>query len=195
MPTALSSLTVETAMGLARPFFATGGTMHFLLRLQKVLIRIEEYIAAWLLMAMTAVVFWGIMERFVIRGGFGFTDELSRYISIWAVFFGGCLGVVKNAHIGVEVFVKPLPRSFQRPLAVLANSICMVFMGLAAWYGWDYFMRLARTTQTSPAMEIPMYLVFLAVPIGCALMCVHYLVLSALIASGGVVESVREEAL
>jgi C4-dicarboxylate transporter DctQ subunit len=167
--------------------------MQFLLRLQKVLIRIEEYIAAWLLIAMTAAVFWGILERFVIRGGFGFTDELSRYISIWAVFFGGCLGVVKNAHIGVEVFVKPLPRSFQRPMAVLANGICMVFMGFAAWYGWDYFIRLSKTTQTSPAMGIPMSLVFLAVPIGCALMCVHYLILSAVIASGGGMESAREE--
>jgi len=169
--------------------------MQFLLRLQKALIRMEEYIAAWLLIAMTAVVFWGILERFVLKAGFGFTDELSRYISIWAVFFGGCLGVVKNAHIGVEVFIKPLPESFQRPLAVLANGICMVFMGLAAWYGWEYFIRLSKTSQTSPAMEIPMYLVFLAVPIGCALMCIHYLVLSALIASGGSMESTQEEAV
>jgi len=169
--------------------------MQFLLRLQKMLIRIEEYIAAWLLIAMTTVVFWGILERFVIRGGFGFTDELSRYISIWAVFFGGCLGVVKNAHIGVEVFVKPLPQKFQRPLAVLANLLCMVFMGLAAWHGWDYFIRLSNTTQTSPAMGVPMYLVFLAVPIGCALMCIHYLILSAVLANGGSMESTQEEAV
>ena len=169
--------------------------MRFLLRLQRVLIRIEEYIAAWLLIAMMAVIFWGILERFVIRGGFGFTDELSRYISIWAVFFGGCLGVVKNAHIGVEVFVKPLPKRIQRPLAVLANIICMVFMGLAAWHGWDYFIRLSNTTQTSPAMGAPMYLVFLAVPIGCALMCFHYLILSAVIANGGSMESTQEEAV
>lgn len=169
--------------------------MLFLLRLQAVLIRIEEYIAAWLLIAMTTVVFWGILERFVIQSGFGFTDELSRYISIWAVFFGGCLGVVKNAHIGVEVFVKPLPQRFQRPLAVLANTLCMLFMGLAAWHGWEYFIRLGKTTQTSPAMGIPMALVFLAVPIGCALMCVHYLVLASVIASGGSMESTQEEAV
>ncbi|MCC8193171.1 MAG: TRAP transporter small permease [Deltaproteobacteria bacterium] len=166
--------------------------MHSLLRLQKILIRIEEYIAAWLLIAMTAVVFWGILERFVIKAGFGFTDELSRYISIWAVFFGGCLGVVKNAHIGVEVFVKPLPQRVQRPLAVLANGLCMIFMGLTAWYGWEYFLRLGKTSQTSPAMEIPMYLVFMAVPIGCALMCLHYLVLSAVIATGGGMENSPE---
>ncbi len=167
--------------------------MLFLLRLQRILIRIEEYVTAWLLIAMTGVVFWGILERFVIRAGFGFTDELSRYISIWAVFFGGCLGVVKNAHIGVEVFVKPLPRQWQRPLALLAGCICAVFMGLASWYGWQYCLRLAKTSQTSPAMEIPMYLVFMAVPIGCALMCVHYLVLSALVAGGGGMDRAGEE--
>lgn len=55
---------------------------RYLLILRKNLMRIEFLFCGLLLIAMTAVISYGMFERFVIRHGVGWTDELSRYLSI-----------------------------------------------------------------------------------------------------------------
>lgn len=58
----------------------------FLFTVRSTLIRIEEFFASVLMIAMTTVISYGIFERYVIQHGAGWTDELSRYISIAAIF-------------------------------------------------------------------------------------------------------------
>lgn len=148
----------------------------FLFTVRSTLIRIEEFFVSVLMIAMTTVISYGIFERYVIQHGAGWTDELSRYISIAAIFFGASLGIVKGAHVGVEVFVKLLPQSLQAVCARLASLICTAFMGVMAYYGFIYFLRLFKTGQVTPALQFPLCYAFLAVPVGCSLMCAHFLI-------------------
>ena len=147
-----------------------------LLSLKDWLVRIEVIACGFLLILMTLVISYGMFERFVIQHGVGWTDELSRYVSIWAIFFGASLGIVRGAHVGVEVFVHYLPQSWQRIAEKIALLICIVFMGTLTWQAIIYFIRLDNSGQVTPAMLVPMSWAFLAVPVGCAFMFVHFVI-------------------
>ena len=145
-------------------------------RLKERLVWVENKACGVLLILMTAVISYGIFERYVIRHGVGWTDELSRYVSIWAIFLGASLGIVKGAHVGVEVFVHLLPERWQYYAGKFSMLICTLFTGCLTFSAFEYFLRLLHSGQITPAMQIPMCWAFLAVPVGCAFMCLHFFI-------------------
>ncbi len=147
-----------------------------LLALKERLVRIEVFACGVLLILMTLVISYGMFERFVIRHGVGWTDELSRYVSIWAIFLGASLGIVRGAHVGVEVFVRCMPKTVQHWAEKLSLLICVIFTAVLTYQAIVYFIRLDNSGQVTPAMLVPMSWAFLAVPVGCAFMCVHFII-------------------
>lgn len=147
---------------------------NLLLFIRGKLVSFETLACGCLMIAMTAVICYGMFERFVIQFGIGWTDELSRYLSIWAIFMGASLGIVKGAHVGVEVFVNLLPATLQEWARRLSMAICAVFTGALTYAAIIYFIRLSNSGQITPALQIPMSWAFLAIPVGSAFMCVHF---------------------
>lgn len=145
-------------------------------KFEKQLVRVEEFLCSTLLFAMILVTLWGVFERFVLHIGMGWTDEVARYISIYCVFIGASLGVYKSAHIGVDVIVRILPSSMNKTMSIIAGVLSGIFCGAIAWTGFSFFLRLYATHQVSTALRIPICWVFLAIPIGCFLMMLHYIV-------------------
>jgi C4-dicarboxylate transporter DctQ subunit len=132
-------------------------------------------------MALVALVtLWGIFERYVLRGGFAVSDELARYINVYCIFLGACLGVVKGSHVGVDVFVRIIPARFQKALGSMAYAVSAAFCATIAYTGFSYFQRLYASGQITVSLHIPICFVFLAIPLGCALMCIHYILRLAL---------------
>lgn len=72
--------------------------------------RIEEGILSLLLVAMTLLVFAEVVARFGFNAGIHWAQEATLLMAGWFVLFGASYGVKVGAHIGVDVFVKMLPR-------------------------------------------------------------------------------------
>lgn len=138
------------------------------------LFELEKAVCAALLFTVLAVTVWGVFERFVLQIGFGWSDEVARYVNVYCVFLGACLGVVKSAHVGVDVFVRLVPFRFQKILGGVAYVFAAGFCAAIAYTGYAYFLRLQASQQISAALQIPICWVFFAIPLGCGLMCVHY---------------------
>lgn len=69
-----------------------------------------------------------------------------------------------------------LPEAVQRIAEKLSLLICTVFTGVLTWQAVLYFIRLDNSGQVTPAMLVPMSWAFLAVPVGCAFMFVHFFI-------------------
>ncbi|MDR2503528.1 MAG: TRAP transporter small permease [Deltaproteobacteria bacterium] len=143
-------------------------------RFHERLIAVEKAVCALLMAGVMLAALWGIFERFVWRGGMGVSDELARYLNVYCIFLGAALGVVKGAHVGVDVFVRLVPAKFHRTLTILSYTISGVLCAVIACTGFSYFLRLMASGQITPALRLPICLVFLAVPLGSALMCLHF---------------------
>ncbi len=134
----------------------------------------EEGVVVIFLAAMTAVVFLQVIFRFVIKGSLPWSEEVSRYLMVWVTFIGASIGVKHGAHIGVEAFVNLLPVVLRRWAAILAGLLSLAFLAVIAYNSSRLIQFLWSTGQLSPAMQIPMYWAYLAVPAGTILMGIRF---------------------
>lgn len=148
--------------------------MALLKKLDDFMTFIEDHLIAILLLAMTAITFWGVIARFVLKDSSSWAEEASRYLTIWAVFIGASLGVKKSAHIGVEAFVVALPKKVQHYVGIITTLCCLLFCAVITYVGIDYTQRLMATGQLSPAMRMPIVIAYAAVPVGCFMMTIRY---------------------
>ena len=100
--------------------------------------RAEENIIAFLLVAMTLLVFADVVMRFGFGMGFLWSQELTLYLSAWFVMFGISYGLKVGAHIGVDAVVKLFPTDIQRIISSIAVILCLVYCGLFLYGSWVY---------------------------------------------------------
>ena len=137
--------------------------------------RLQAGIVVTALIGMVIVVGLQVFFRFVIKGSLPWSEELARYLMVWAVFIGASLGAREGAHIGVEAFVNALPEPMRKMAAFLSGLISIVFCIIVAVLSIKAVGVIIASGQKSPAMEIPMYWAYLAIPVGVIPMALSFL--------------------
>ena len=153
--------------------------------LNRVLDRLEEWLIAALMAAATVVIFLSILHRESLRADalweysrhihFSWAQELCIYLFIWMAKFGAAYGVRTGIHIGVDVLVANVGATAQRRLISAALSLGAVFTAVIAAVGTRWVLFIRDTGQVSPDLEWPMWIVYLCIPLGSALMCYRFL--------------------
>lgn len=103
--------------------------------------------------AMTGIVIYQIIAR---TGGFSvrWTEELARFLSIWATFLAVPVLLMRQRLINIDYFQGLMPKFLHRLFTII--QILAVFGGSLAliWIGWK---QVAVTwNQTSPGLLWPM---------------------------------------
>ena len=129
-----------------------------------------------LLAAMALMVFANVALRFLTDRSILWVEEASRYTMVWLTFIGAGLVLRYGGHIGIESLHEYLPRH-ARTLRGVVLALLLGFFAFMAWIGLRY--ALLTWQQTTPVMEIPIGAVYLAVPIGFALLIAHLLLMAA----------------
>ena len=101
-------------------------------------------------------------------------QEACIYMFVWMAKFGAAYGVRLGIHVGVDVLVERLTDSLRRPITILAFALCILFTALVAWIGFDFVYEIYHSGSISADLEIKMWIVYLAVPVGSALMCFRF---------------------
>ncbi len=146
---------------------------HILNRLSAALNGISEWILIVIGVAMSIVVLMQIFFRFVVYLPFPWSEEIARYLMIWLGMIGSFVALRRGRHIGVTIFMERVPQRVNVVLFPLIQGIMIVFLLYVAREGWT--MALANLTQKSPAMQIPMFYPYVAVPFGAVLMIIELL--------------------
>ena len=102
-------------------------------------------------------------------------QEACIYLFVWMAKFGAAYGVRIGIHVGVDVLVQRLEGTAKKVVTVIAMSGGILFTGILVWIGTDFVYHVYKGGQTSPDLEIKMWIVYLAVPLGSALMCFRFI--------------------
>ncbi len=119
------------------------------------------------LAAMVAISFSQVVTRWAEYPLY-WSEELARYIAIWLTFLGASYALRFNALARVEALLGLLSAGQKRWLAIFISLIVIAFALFLCVYGYRISLRVVR--QTSPAMFIPMTLVYASAPLGGLLM-------------------------
>jgi C4-dicarboxylate transporter, DctQ subunit len=129
-------------------------------------------VAKWFLIvagaAMSVIVFMQVFFRFVIYIPFPWSEESARYLMVWMGMVGAAVAMRHGRHIGVTVLIERLPPRVSRFLSPIIGLSMVVFLAVMAKEGFR--LAVKNAAQYSPAMNLPMLIPYLAIPIGAALM-------------------------
>jgi C4-dicarboxylate transporter DctM subunit len=102
-------------------------------------------------------------------------QELCIYMFIWMAKFGAAYGVRTGIHVGVDLLVNMVP-GHARKQVILFSLLCGAFFtGMIATFGGSFVAEMFKTGQQSNDLEAPMWIVYLAIPLGSGLMCFRFL--------------------
>jgi C4-dicarboxylate transporter, DctQ subunit len=121
--------------------------------------------------SMSVIVMLQIIFRFVIFVPLPWSEELSRYLMIWTGMVGSFVALREGRHIGVTMVVDRLPPRAATWVSLFVQAATILFLAIVAQQGLA--LTLVNLSQLSPAMRIPMFYPYLAVPLGAALMIVE----------------------
>jgi TRAP-type C4-dicarboxylate transport system permease small subunit len=140
-------------------------------RAERMLVAANGGVLIGLMASMALLVIANVLARYVFNHSFVWAEELSRYMMIWVGFLGAGLVLRVGAHIAVDVFQDLMPRRAAQAVRVLVLAVLAVSLVSMLWLGVQY-VRFAWGQET-PVLNWNFGLVYLAIPIGAALMLLY----------------------
>jgi C4-dicarboxylate transporter DctQ subunit len=153
----------------------------------KMLDRLEEWLIAFLMAGATTVIFVAVVHRYaaalpipvvqdwLLKINLSWAQELCIYMFIWMAKFGAAYGVRTGIHVGVDVLINRLPRRQRAKVIVFGLLAGALFTGVVGTLGAEFVWDIAHTQEVSADLELPMWIVYLAIPCGSYLMCFRFL--------------------
>ena len=135
---------------------------------------------AFLMFAMTADVLYGVVTRYVFGSQASWSEELARFLLIWIGILGAAYVAGKNMHLSIDLLKPRLSKSSAHRIDTMIYWIVILFAFLVLVVGG---LRLIYITQTlgqlSPALQVPMSVIYAVVPLS-GLLIIYYQLLSIL---------------
>lgn len=133
--------------------------------------QVNNYLRFLLFMIVAAILIClglQVLTRYVIEQPLSWTGEVSRYLMVWMTFIGASLCIRHHRLIRVEVILMKLKPKQIMFIHMFAGVVSIFFYGMLIYLGIQITGILSL--QQSPALQIPMYIPYLSVPIGGFLM-------------------------
>lgn len=119
---------------------------------------------------MFVIVGANVFSRFVLNSSLGWADELSRFIFIWISFLGAVMAYGTNDHVGLNfVIAKIKTAKVQNIVIIISDILIMSVLAIITYYG---YIVATSATNVSPALYIPMTIVYAVVPFSGLLMMI-----------------------
>lgn len=139
--------------------------------LNRVLVRIETFAAGGLVIMVAAVVLLQVLMRYLFAYPNPWSEEVSRFCFIWVSLLGASLAVEHRAHFGFDQVTEALAPRARMVVEVCARAVVLVFSLLLI--GTGIALMDLTMGERSPALNLPVALVYAAAPVSGVLMVVH----------------------
>lgn len=134
----------------------------------------ENWFTVTAFAATMVVTFLNVVLRYVFKTGLPWAEELVRYLMIAISFLGIDICLREAKHLGMDfVFQFVGPRG-NAVLTAIINLIGLAFSLAVAYLGGQLTIKVFRTGQLSAALQVPMWIFYLVMPVGGALAAIRY---------------------
>lgn len=103
-----------------------------------------------------------------------FAEEFNRFLIVMITFIGVSYAARQGRHIRMSAFYDQLSDRMRRYMMVLIAGFTAVIMFALAYYALGYLLRLVEFGRVTPSLQIPMYYMYLFVPLGLFMAGVQY---------------------
>ncbi len=136
------------------------------------------WLLAGLLAAIILAVTWQVVSRYLLGDASGWTEELARFLLIWIGLLGGALAYQRRLHLGLDLLPEYLRKHRPGSLVTVMNGaaidFCVLVFAVAVLVvgGGALVLLTLDLEQYSPALGLPMGVVYLCLPASGVLMSI-----------------------
>src|SRR3954471_17272208 len=179
---------------------SVGGAM-----LNRILNHLEEWLISALIAGATLLIFFAVVHRYgnglsidiskwaAARGYDGvaafflaifqffsamdvsWAQELCIIMFVWMAKFGAAYGVRTGVHVGVDVAINQLETPSKYWVILFGLACGAFFTFVIGSFGLRFVLHMYETGQQSNDLEAPMWIVYLAIPLGSYLMSFRFM--------------------
>lgn len=114
---------------------------------------------------LVACVIWQVVSRYVLESPSTVTDEMARFLFIWVALLGGAYTLGQRRHLAIDLLPQITRGALRKAINGAIIAAIATFAALVMLYGGlDLVNRTLETGQVSPALRLPMGLVYIAIP-------------------------------
>jgi len=106
--------------------------------------------------------------RYVLAAPLTWTEELARYLYIWACFLGAPVALRRGNHVTILFIAERLPRGLSRPVTLVCQALALVFLVQLTIQG--AILTVRSHTVEAITLPIPWSAIYLAAPLSAFLM-------------------------
>ncbi len=129
----------------------------------------EEYILMTLLVMIASIMMLQIVMRYVFNTSLSWPEELTRYCFVWSTFIGISYSIKKGSMLRIDAILGFMPKKMQEIIDIITQLIVLAFFGFLLSNSFDVVQGIFASGQKSPAIGIPMYLIYSSTIVGFAL--------------------------
>lgn len=144
--------------------------------MRKVLDKLLEIVACFIFIAMLLVCLYQILSRYILKNPSAFSEEFLRFAIIWVSMLGIAYAFGKGSHLAITFMKDKLNIKEGAIVDLVFHIIFIIFAFFVMVQGGANAVSIALY-QISPALGIPMGLVYLSLPVS-GVMIILYSILN-----------------
>lgn len=115
---------------------------------------------------MVVNVLWQVFSRYILSNPSSFTDELARYLMIWVGVLGAAYVAGKGNHVAITYFSEKFSPENYKKVKIFIHLTIFAFAILGMLIGGSRLVYITLVLgQLSPALKIPLGVVYSVIPI------------------------------
>ncbi|MGJ8647500.1 MAG: TRAP transporter small permease [Marinomonas colpomeniae] len=146
----------------------------FLDKIDRAIAKLEEFImaAGVILMAVNTII--NVISRFLFNHSIIFAEELNSTFILLVTFAGIGYAARHGRHIRMSALYDHLPIKTRKILMTIIVAVTAFFMFFLAYFAVQYIYNVFSKGRIMPALGVPVYLVYLWVPVGFFITGIQY---------------------
>lgn len=133
----------------------------------------EKIISIALMSIMTIVLTFQVFMRYVMNNSLSWSEELARYLFVWLIYIAISYGAQSIKHIKIDAAMALFPKRWRRWVLVVGDVLFLGFCLFICWTAWGIIERQLILDQHSPAMQMPIWILYAAPLVGFGLTAIR----------------------
>jgi C4-dicarboxylate transporter DctQ subunit len=147
-------------------------------QLVKKLNKIEEGALGLALLGLAALTVLETALRYTVSYTFSWFGEFANYTMIFLTYLGAAIGVKYGTHFSMDALAEYLHDRASHLLKASAYSLSGLVCILFVYYGTVHLIKITSFGVKSPAMQLPMFIPYLPIPVFSLTMGFRFFILS-----------------
>ncbi|MFC2991675.1 MULTISPECIES: TRAP transporter small permease [Halomonas] len=137
--------------------------------------RAEAVILAMGVILMAVNTIANVLSRFILGESLHFSEEINRILIVMITFAGIGYAARHGRHIRMSAIYDAVPTGGRRWMMIIISLFTALVMFMLCYYSIGYISTLYSRGRVLPSLSIPIWIMYIWVPIGFAITGIQYL--------------------